>query len=59
VALAWALRGPGTIAIPKTSRADHLRANHGALALRLSAAELARIDAQFAPPGRRRPLEML
>jgi diketogulonate reductase-like aldo/keto reductase len=59
VALAWALRRPGTIAIPKAARADHLRENHGALALRLSADELARIDAQFAPPRRRRPLEML
>jgi len=59
VALAWVLRRPGTLAIPKASRADHLRANHAALALRLSADELARIDAQFAPPGRARPLEML
>jgi len=59
VALAWVLGQPGTIAIPKSSKADHLRDNHAAQSLRLSGPELARLDAQFAPPGRKRPLEML
>jgi diketogulonate reductase-like aldo/keto reductase len=59
VALAWVLRRPGTLVIPKTSRTDHLRANHAAQALRLSEEELARLDVQFAPPRRSRPLEML
>lgn len=59
VALAWVLRRPGTIAIPKASSQEHLRANHAAQALALSEAELARLDAQFAPPRRQQPLEML
>jgi diketogulonate reductase-like aldo/keto reductase len=59
VALAWVLHRPGTLVIPKTSRTDHLRENHAAQALRLSEAELARLDVQFAPPRRSRPLEML
>ncbi len=59
VALAWVLRRPGTIAIPKASSQEHLRANHAAQALGLTEAELARLDAQFAPPSRQQPLEML
>jgi len=59
VALAWVLRRPGTLAIPKTSRVEHLRELHGALALRLDEADLARLDAQFTPPLRKRPLAML
>ncbi|MDR3673267.1 MAG: aldo/keto reductase [Holophaga sp.] len=59
VALAWVLRRPGTIAIPKAAKAEHQRANHAAQSLSLTAAELARIDARFAPPRRKRALEML
>jgi diketogulonate reductase-like aldo/keto reductase len=59
VALAWVLRRPGAVAIPKASRADHVRENLGALDLELSGADLALLDAQFVPPRRRRPLEML
>jgi len=59
VALAWVLRRPGTIAIPKTGKVEHLRENHAAQSLELSAAELAQLDAQFAAPRRRQSLEML
>jgi diketogulonate reductase-like aldo/keto reductase len=59
VALAWLLRQPGVIAIPKAGRAEHVRDNHRALALDLDAEDLARIDAAFPPPARKRPLEML
>ena len=59
VALAWLLRQPGVIAIPKAGRAEHVRDNHRALALDLAAEDLARIDAAFPPPARKRPLEML
>jgi diketogulonate reductase-like aldo/keto reductase len=59
VALAWVLRRPGTIAIPKAAAEEHVRQNRAALELRLSEQDLARLDAQFAPPRRRRPLEML
>ncbi len=59
VALAWLLRQPHVIAIPKAGRADHVRDNQGALALDLDGDDLARIDAAFPPPARKRPLEML
>jgi diketogulonate reductase-like aldo/keto reductase len=59
VALAWVLRRPDAIAIPQTSRAEHLQQNHAAQALTLSADELARLDAQFPPPVRKRALEMI
>jgi diketogulonate reductase-like aldo/keto reductase len=59
VALAWLLAQPGVIAIPKAGRPDHLRDNHRALALALDAEDRAAIDADFPPPRRKRPLEML
>lgn len=59
VALAWVLRRPGTIAIPKASLEAHVRENQAAQALRLTEAELTRLDAQFAAPRRKRALEML
>ncbi len=59
VALAWLLRQPHVIAIPKAGRAEHVRDNQGALALDLDGDDLARIDAAFPPPAGKRPLEML
>jgi diketogulonate reductase-like aldo/keto reductase len=59
VALAWALRHPDVIAIPKASRIDHVRENRGALDLRLTADDLAEIDRAFPTPRRKIPLEML
>jgi len=58
VALAWVLRQPDVIAIPKAVQAAHLRENLAAASIELSAAELARIDAAFAPPTRKRRLAM-
>ena len=58
VALAWVLRQAGVMAIPKSSRAVHLRHNWAARDLRLTAADLAQLDRQFPPPRRRRPLVM-
>jgi len=58
VALAWVLRQPDTIAIPKALQAAHLRENLAAAAIELSAAELAQIDAAFPPPARKRRLAM-
>jgi len=57
-ALAWVLRQPDVIAIPKAVQAAHLRDNLAAASLELSAAELAQIDAAFPPPARKRPLAM-
>ncbi len=59
VALAWSIRAPGVIAIPKASDPAHLRANAAAAGLALLPDDLALIDAAFPPPGGPQPLEML
>lgn len=59
VALAWVLRDPMMIAIPKASDATHVEANRRALDLVLSAEDLAAIDAEFPPPSRKTRLAML
>jgi diketogulonate reductase-like aldo/keto reductase len=59
IALAWLLQKPDVIAIPKASSTDHVRDNHRALEIRLSPEELDAIDAEFPPPRRKRPLEMI
>ena len=58
VALAWVLRQPGVMAIPKAGSLLHLRHNRAAAALRLDAADLAAIDRAFAPPRGKQPLSM-
>ena len=59
VVLAWLLRQPGVIAIPKAVEPAHLRLNAEAAALQLTAEDLAQIDAAFAAPTRRGPLAMI
>ena len=59
VALAWALRRPGVIVIPKASNEGHLRENAAAGEINLDEQDLARIDRAFPPPVRKRPLEMI
>ncbi|MET9630268.1 aldo/keto reductase [Lentzea sp. NPDC006480] len=59
VALAWVLRLPGVIAIPKAGSAAHVRENAAASALRLSSEDLAELDRAFPPPAGPEPLEML
>ncbi len=59
VALAWVLRQPGVMTIPKAGRVEHVRENHGALSLQLASEDLAELDAAFAPPKRKISLEML
>jgi len=53
IALAFLLREPGVLTIPKASRMEHVDDNAAAAALSLSEAEIARIDGAF-PRGRRR-----
>jgi diketogulonate reductase-like aldo/keto reductase len=53
------LRRQGVIAIPKAGRLEHVRRNHAAQDLALSAEELARLDKAFPPPARRSRLEMI
>jgi len=59
IALAWVLRQPRMIAIPKASHPEHVRANAAAAELRLSEEDLAAIDTAFPPPQSRTPLAML
>jgi diketogulonate reductase-like aldo/keto reductase len=58
-ALAWVLREPGVIAIPKTASLEHLKQNLACLDVALAAQDLAELDQAFAPPRRKRALEML
>ncbi len=58
-ALAWTLRRPGVISIPKAADPAHVRDNAAALDLALAAKDLRELDAAFAPPARKRPLAML
>ncbi len=59
VALAWALRHPGVVAIPKASDPAHVRENARAATLALDDEDLRRIDRAFPPPKRKQPLGML
>jgi diketogulonate reductase-like aldo/keto reductase len=59
IAIAWALRQPGVIAIPKASNPDHVRENAAAASIELTADDLATIDAVYPPPTKKRPLQML
>ncbi|WP_376099167.1 aldo/keto reductase [Roseomonas sp. CCTCC AB2023176] len=58
-ALAFTLRHPGLIAIPKAADPAHVRANAAAADLTLTTEDLSELDAAFPPPRRKRPLEML
>ena len=59
VALAWVMRRPDVIAIPKAATIDHVTANRGALDLKLDAEALAALEEAFAPPRRKTPLAMI
>jgi len=55
-ALAWLLSKPDIIVIPKTSRPERLRENHGALKFKLDPAQLAELDRLYPPPKSEQPL---
>jgi diketogulonate reductase-like aldo/keto reductase len=57
-ALAWVMRQPGVMAIPKAVRETHLRENLAAASLALTAEDLQAIDRRFPPPRARQPLAM-
>jgi diketogulonate reductase-like aldo/keto reductase len=59
VALAWVLRQPDVIAIPKAGDPLHVEGNRAALDLRLTEQDLALLDRAFPPPTGPRPLEMI
>jgi diketogulonate reductase-like aldo/keto reductase len=59
IALAWVMRRPDVIAIPKAGRAEHVRENRKSADIALDADDLAAIDDAFKPPARKKPLEMI
>ena len=59
VALRFLLRSPAVFAIPKASKTAHVIENAGAGELRLTPAEITRIEDAFPLPSGRRPLPML
>jgi diketogulonate reductase-like aldo/keto reductase len=56
VALAWCLRQPDAIVIPKMGTREHVRENAGA-DLVLGPEDLAELDSAFPPPRRKKALE--
>jgi diketogulonate reductase-like aldo/keto reductase len=59
VALAWAARSGGVIAIPEAGNPAHVAENARALTLELTADDLLSIDAAFPPPHRKAPLDII
>jgi diketogulonate reductase-like aldo/keto reductase len=59
VALAWVLRHPNVVVIPKASRIAHVKENRGALDVHLTVEDLAELDRAFPPPARKVPLEII
>jgi diketogulonate reductase-like aldo/keto reductase len=59
VALAWILRQPGVLAIPKAASPGRVRENRAALAVALDEDDLEALDNAFPPPTRKIALEMI
>jgi diketogulonate reductase-like aldo/keto reductase len=59
IALAWVLRQPGLIAIPKASNEKHVRDNAQSIEIKLTDEDLTDLDREFPPPKSKRPLPTL
>jgi diketogulonate reductase-like aldo/keto reductase len=59
IALAWVLREPDVIAIPKASSEKHVRDNARSIDIELTKVDLADLDRAFPPPESKQPLPML
>jgi diketogulonate reductase-like aldo/keto reductase len=59
IALAWVLRQPGIIAIPKSSDKNHVRENACSIEIELTKENLADLDREFPPPKSKKSLPML
>jgi diketogulonate reductase-like aldo/keto reductase len=59
IAIAWSLRRPDVISIPKAGDPTHVRENRAAADLVLTAEDIAAIDAAYPPPRRKHALAML
>ncbi|MGM3172631.1 aldo/keto reductase [Dickeya lacustris] len=59
VLLAWVIRHPGVIAIPKASTLAHVRQNAAALQVTLSPEDIARLDNAYPAPRNKQPLDVV
>jgi diketogulonate reductase-like aldo/keto reductase len=59
VALAWLLRNPDVITIPKAATIAHVKANRAAADVMLDKAALEVLEQAFPAPRRKRPLDMI
>ena len=59
VVLAWLMREPDVVAIPKAVRPEHIQENRAAHDLKLTERDFKELDEAFPPPTRKTPLEML
>ena len=57
IALAWILRHPDLIVIPKASSPEHIRENRAAHDIKLTDSDLQELDHAFPPPARKIQLE--
>ena len=58
ILLAWVIRQPGVIAIPKAANVAHVEQNAAALDITLSASELTRLDKAYPAPSSKTALDM-
>ncbi len=59
IAIAWTMRHPHVVSIPKAANLTHVKANVAAADLGLDAQDLATLDSAFPPPKRKHSLGML
>lgn len=59
IAIAWVLRHPDVMTIPKAGTPEHVRENRGALDIELSSKDLRDLDDVFEAPSNKVPLEMI
>ncbi len=59
IALAWVLRQPDMMVIPKASSEAHVRENRAAFDIKLTEQDLGELNRAFPPPKGPRPLELL
>jgi diketogulonate reductase-like aldo/keto reductase len=59
IALAWVLRQPNVIAIPKAITEAHVRDNAASIKIKLTKEDLIELDREFPPPKSRKSLPML
>jgi diketogulonate reductase-like aldo/keto reductase len=59
IALAWVLRQPGVMAIPKAGHVERVRENLGSLRVEFAPDDLEELDDAFPAPAQKLPLEMI